>query len=249
MPLLTSPFDVLGLPETATPREARRAYRRLAFRYHPDRNPGDPAAAESFLSVKEAFEQISSLDDDLYDADRVVAEMQRAAAEAERRRGRTGDAGRTWQRVRVPLTRPLGRRLRDARVSHSALVGLGGAAAVALGLAAGSVVPAWGAAAVAFAVGAGAVAHAVGASVDESWAAETHWQGLRDLRWDVVVSWSEIREVREAPGALDLILTEDAGRRLARSVPADVLPEPTVYRLVLPDVARLAAAVRAHRAG
>ncbi|WP_420454740.1 J domain-containing protein [Rubrivirga sp.] len=247
----SSPFDVLGLPETATPEEARRAYRRLAFRHHPDRNPGDPAAAEAFLAAKEAFERIAAAgpDDGGYDADRVVAEVQRAAAEAERRRGRAGGPGRAWQQVRVALTRPLSRRLRDAVVSRPALVGLGAVAAVALGLAVGGVVPAGAAALVASVVGGGAVAHAVRTSVDESWAVETHWQGLRDLRWDVLVSWSEICAAREATGALDLVLTDGAARRLARLVPAHALPEPAVYRLPLTDAARLAVVVRAHMVG
>ncbi|MFQ5896077.1 MAG: DnaJ domain-containing protein [Nitrospinota bacterium] len=47
-------YEVLGLPEGASQEEVKRAYRRLALLHHPDRNPGDPEAAERFKGISEA---------------------------------------------------------------------------------------------------------------------------------------------------------------------------------------------------
>ena len=49
-------YDVLGLPRSATDRDIKRAYRRLARRYHPDVNPGDKTAEERFKEITEAYE-------------------------------------------------------------------------------------------------------------------------------------------------------------------------------------------------
>jgi curved DNA-binding protein CbpA len=48
-------YAILGVQATATDEEMKRAYRRLALRYHPDRNPGDPRAEERFKEVSEAY--------------------------------------------------------------------------------------------------------------------------------------------------------------------------------------------------
>ena len=49
-------YEVLGLPRNATEAELKQAYRRLAMKFHPDRNPGDPEAEASFKEIKEAWE-------------------------------------------------------------------------------------------------------------------------------------------------------------------------------------------------
>jgi curved DNA-binding protein len=49
-------YSILGLPEGASQEEIKAAFRTLAFRYHPDKNPGDEKAAEArFKEINEAF--------------------------------------------------------------------------------------------------------------------------------------------------------------------------------------------------
>ena len=49
-------YQVLDVPRTATEAEIKKAYRRLAMKYHPDRNPNDHEAESRFKEVKEAYE-------------------------------------------------------------------------------------------------------------------------------------------------------------------------------------------------
>ncbi len=55
-------YDVLGLPHDAAPEAVRRAYKRIALRWHPDRNPGDPAAEVKFKEAAEAYRVLSDPD-------------------------------------------------------------------------------------------------------------------------------------------------------------------------------------------
>lgn len=48
-------YESLGLKRGATPEEIKRAYRRLARKYHPDLNPGDKASEEKFKEINEAY--------------------------------------------------------------------------------------------------------------------------------------------------------------------------------------------------
>jgi molecular chaperone DnaJ len=55
-------YEILGISRTATEQEIKSAYRRLAIRYHPDKNPGDHAAEERFKEAAEAYSILSNSD-------------------------------------------------------------------------------------------------------------------------------------------------------------------------------------------
>ncbi len=52
-------YEVLGVEKGTQKADLKKAYRRLAMKYHPDRNPDDDAAAEQFKEAKEAFEVLN----------------------------------------------------------------------------------------------------------------------------------------------------------------------------------------------
>ena len=54
-----SPYEVLEVPKTASEDEIKKAYRKLARRYHPDRNPDDTAAEERFKEIQSAYDVLS----------------------------------------------------------------------------------------------------------------------------------------------------------------------------------------------
>ncbi len=262
---MPAPHDLLGVPPTASHDEIRRAFRRRAFELHPDRNPA-PTAADDFRQLREAHDAaLASIPSaDGFDANRIAREIEEAATEAERRRGAAGGSAPVWQQLRVTLDRTPRERLADGiatprgRTALASGVAAGLAVAVALLLAAGATV--WSVAASVLAlVGCVALGVRTAYGADErTWAVDTHWRGVRDLRWDATVEWADIQAVHEGDGWLDLLITDAAASRLVRSVPPETLvrlrptssgdgaPRAAVvaYRLPLRASAGLAGVVR-----
>lgn len=52
-------YQILGVSKTATPEEMKKAYRKLAMQYHPDKNQGNKKAEEKFKEISEAYEVLS----------------------------------------------------------------------------------------------------------------------------------------------------------------------------------------------
>jgi curved DNA-binding protein len=52
-------YEILGVAKTASEEEVKKAYRKLALKFHPDRNPGDKAAEEKFKLINEAYAVLS----------------------------------------------------------------------------------------------------------------------------------------------------------------------------------------------
>ncbi len=55
-------YEILGVARDANAEEVKKAYRKLAIKYHPDKNPGDSAAEEKFKEAAEAYEILSNAD-------------------------------------------------------------------------------------------------------------------------------------------------------------------------------------------
>ena len=81
-------YEILGVGRSATDDEIKRAYRRLAVKFHPDKNPGDKGAEESFKELGEAYEV-------LCDPQKRAAYDQfgHAAFDVRQRAGRSGFGG------------------------------------------------------------------------------------------------------------------------------------------------------------
>src|SRR5476649_857044 len=55
-------YHVLGVERGTTPEDVKKAYRKLAVKYHPDKNPGDKTAEDKFKELGEAYEILSNPD-------------------------------------------------------------------------------------------------------------------------------------------------------------------------------------------
>ncbi|WP_179333136.1 molecular chaperone DnaJ [Winogradskyella costae] len=55
-------YDILGISKGATEAEIKKAYRKMALKYHPDKNPDDTSAEEKFKKAAEAYEVLSNAD-------------------------------------------------------------------------------------------------------------------------------------------------------------------------------------------
>lgn len=141
--MASDPYQLLGVPRSASDEEVRRAFRRLAKECHPDLHPGDAAAAERFKRISAAYDILGDADKRrLYDAGEIDAmgEPRRGFARQgtgpwgpyrqERSRFDPGDMGEVFQEFfgggpRGPTgTRSGGMRMRGADVRYTLEVDL-----------------------------------------------------------------------------------------------------------------------------
>ena len=101
-------YEVLGVNRDASDEDIKKAYRKLAMKHHPDRNPDNPKAEEHFKEAKEAYEILS-------DAQKRAAYDQYGHAGVDPQAGMGGGRRRRLRRFRRCLRRHLRRHLRRRR--------------------------------------------------------------------------------------------------------------------------------------
>ncbi len=106
-------YEVLGVKKTATQDEIKKAYRKLARKYHPDANPDDPKAEEKFKEVSSAYEVLSDAEKrKQYDAGPSMPSGSRGRSRGRRiprLPGRPADGRRLGRSLRQPVRRRWGR--------------------------------------------------------------------------------------------------------------------------------------------
>ena len=87
-PFASNYYKVLGVPRNADDKALKKAYHKLALKYHPDKNGGDKKAEEAFKNIAQAYEVLSSKEQrQQYDAMEKAGTNSAARASAERTRG------------------------------------------------------------------------------------------------------------------------------------------------------------------
>ena len=60
-------YEILGVDRSASAEAIKKAYRKVAMKYHPDKNPGDQVAEDKFKEASEAYEVLSDAEKQRYD--------------------------------------------------------------------------------------------------------------------------------------------------------------------------------------